>query len=127
MLYNQNMQLEKIIKNNNLKFTAARQILLEIFSKASQPLAYEDIKSQLTMDKATFYRNMSTFEASGILNGFESNDKKRYYEMTDKQHAHFICSKCHNVECLDENFHLHLKDYKVTNIIVHGICTNCCS
>ncbi|CAA6807708.1 MAG: Peroxide stress regulator / Ferric uptake regulation protein [uncultured Sulfurovum sp.] len=121
------MKLEELIKNKKLKFTPARQMLLEIFSKASQPLAYEDIKSQITMDKATFYRNVTTFEASGILNGFESNDKKRYYEMTDKQHAHFICSECHNVECLDEELQFTLKDYKVDNIIVYGVCKKCCA
>ena len=121
------MKLEELIKNKKLKFTPARQMLLEIFSKASHPLSYEDVKAQLTMDKATFYRNMTTFESSGILNGFESNDKKRYYEMTDKLHAHFICSECHHVECLEENPHFLLKNYKVDNIIVHGVCTGCCS
>lgn len=121
------MKLEELIKNKKLKFTPARQTLLEIFSKATQPLAYEDIKSQLTMDKATFYRNMTTFEASGILNAFESNDKKRYYEMADKQHAHFICSECQNVECLDEELEFRLKNYKVNNIIVYGVCRGCCS
>ena len=121
------MQIEELIKNKKLKFTPARQMLLEIFFKASQPLAYEDIKSQITMDKATFYRNMTTFETSGILNAFESNDKKRYYEMTEKQHAHFICSECHSVECLNEVPHFILKNYKIDNIIVHGICTRCCS
>ena len=120
------MKLEELIKTKKLKFTPARQMLLEIFSQASQPLAYEDIKSQITMDKATFYRNMTTFESSGILNGFESNDKKRYYEMADRHHAHFICSECQNVECLDEELHVTLKNYKVDNIIVYGVCKECC-
>ena len=119
------MELEKLIKNNKLKFTPARKMLLEIFSKATQPLAYEDIKSDIAMDKATFYRNMTTFEGTGILNGFESNDKKRYYEMNKKLHAHFICNQCHNVECLEADKHFTLKGYTVENIIVHGICRTC--
>ena len=40
----------------------------------------EDIKSDISMDKATFYRNISKFEEEDILNSFESNDKKRYYK-----------------------------------------------
>jgi len=119
------MEIEELIKNKKLKFTPARKILLEIFSKASEPLSYDDVKSQIAMDKATFYRNMTTFEASGIINGFESNDKKRYYEITEKLHSHFICSACHVVECLEEEKHFSKKGYTVQNIIVHGLCPSC--
>ena len=119
------MEIEELIKNKKLKFTPARKMLLEIFSEASKPLAYEDIKSEIAMDKATFYRNMTRFESSGILNGFESNDKKRYYEMSENVHAHFICTLCHNVECIEADKHLSLKGYTVENIIIHGVCPNC--
>lgn len=61
------MHLKEFIHQKNLKFTVAREEILEIFTKASQPLAYEDIKTQLSMDKATFYRNMTTFEKKNIL------------------------------------------------------------
>jgi Fur family ferric uptake transcriptional regulator len=43
-------------------------------------LSYEDIKSDISMDKASFYRNITKFEEQGILNSFESNDKKRYFD-----------------------------------------------
>lgn len=119
------MQIEELIKNKKLKLTPARKLLLEIFSKTLQPLAYEDIKSEISMDKATFYRNMTTFEELGILNGFESNNKKRYYEMSETLHSHFICSLCHKIECLNEENSFSLKGYKVENVIVHGVCMKC--
>jgi Fur family ferric uptake transcriptional regulator len=119
------MNFQEIVKNKNLKFTPARETILKLFSKATSPLSYEDIKAELSMDKATFYRNMLRFEEEGIFNGFESSDKKRYYELTRKEHAHFICSHCHNVECLDEKPSFEREGYTVENIIIHGKCSAC--
>lgn len=119
------MNFQEIVKNKNIKFTPARESILELFSKANTPLSYEDIKAELHMDKATFYRNMLRFEEEGILNGFESSDKKRYYELGGQEHAHFICSKCHCVECLDETPRFNRKGYRVENIIIHGVCPAC--
>jgi len=119
------MNFQELVKNKNLKFTPARETILKLFSKANSPLAYEDIKAELKMDKATFYRNMLRFEEEGIFNGFESSDKKRYYELTRKEHAHFICRACHSVECLEEKPNFELKGYVVENIILHGRCEKC--
>lgn len=119
------MHLKELIHQKNLKFTPARENILKIFSNASQPLAYEDIKTQLTMDKATFYRNMITFEKENILKSFESNDKKRYYELTQELHPHFICSLCHDIECLKQTIPFYLKGYTINNIVIHGVCPTC--
>lgn len=119
------MNIKELVKNKKLKFTQAREKILEIFVKSSQPLAYEDVKQELQMDKTTFYRNMTIFEKEGIVSGFESSDKKKYYELVDKLHAHFICNKCHSVNCLDSNFFFSLPGHSIDNIIVHGKCKNC--
>ncbi len=37
----------------------------------------KNIKENLFMDKATFYRNITIFEEEQIIDSFESNDKKR--------------------------------------------------
>lgn len=80
------------------------------------------------MDKTTFYRNMSIFEEKGIIHSFESNDKKRYHELLRNSHAHFICSVCNHVSCM-ENFTIpqHTKDGKVETVIVKGTCNTCTS
>jgi len=119
------MHLKQLIHNKNLKFTPAREAILKIFSEASQPLSYENIKTQLSMDKATFYRNMLTFEKHGILNSFESNDKKKYYELKGTIHGHFICRQCHQIKCLNSNFSFLLNEYEIDNIIIHGLCPQC--
>ena len=117
-------QIEKLVHRTNIKLTTARIAILELFYKATKPLCYEEIKNKLSMDKATFYRNIAMFEEENILNSFESNDKKRYYEIQNNPHAHFICSSCSQIECIKEQS-LSLLGYKIENIIIKGICPNC--
>lgn len=119
------MDIKALIKNKKLKFTEARETILRVYEKSSKPLSYEDIKDELQMDKTTFYRNMHIFENKEIVSGFESSDKKKYYELRENLHAHFICGDCHQVECLDSNFLFSLKGKSVDNIIVHGKCERC--
>ena len=118
------MKIEEIIKNKNIKLTTARSALIEILTEAKKPLSYEDIKSDINMDKATFYRNISLFENQDIINSFESNDKKRYFELNVKPHAHFICLSCNKVECIHK-LDLRLNGYEVNNVIVNGKCKSC--
>ena len=118
--------IENIIKDKKIKLTTARITLLDILKKANKPLSYEDIKQDISMDKATFYRNMSKFEEEDITNSFESNDKKRYYELKLSVHGHFVCITCNKIECLD-TLDIKLEGYTINNIIVNGNCKNCTS
>lgn len=120
------MKIEELIKDKNIKLTTARVKLLEILKEANRPLSYEEIKKDISMDKATFYRNISKFEEEGILNAFESNDKKRYYELKLKPHAHFVCVVCNNVECI-KDVDIALPDYEINNVIINGTCRSCLS
>lgn len=118
------MNIETLITKNNIKLTTARLKILELFEKSSKPISYEDIKLDLPMDKATFYRNILKFESEGIVNSFEANDRKRYFELKKNPHAHFVCIHCNTIECID-NIKLNLGNYKVSNIIINGSCPQC--
>jgi Fur family ferric uptake transcriptional regulator len=118
------MKIEELIKDKNIKLTTARVRLLEILKEANRPLSYEEIKNDISMDKATFYRNISKFEEEGILNAFESNDKKRYFEIKHKPHAHFVCVACNRVECI-KDVSITLPGYEVSTVIVNGKCPSC--
>ncbi|WP_084607353.1 Fur family transcriptional regulator [Sulfurospirillum arcachonense] len=119
------LNIENIVKKKNLKLTSARRELLEILFYAKNPLSYEDIKENIVMDKATFYRNIIKFEEENIINSFESNDKKRYFEIFQQPHPHFVCSRCHNIECIKERLDFNLEGYLVENIILKGLCKVC--
>ena len=118
------MKIEQLIKDKNIKLTTARVKLLDILKSSSRPLCYEDVKKDISMDKATFYRNISMFEEEGILNAFESNDKKRYFELKLKPHAHFVCVECNSVECI-KNIDIKLPNYEINNVIINGTCPSC--
>lgn len=120
------MKIEALIKDKKIKLTTARVKLLEIFENAKKPLCYEEIKKDISMDKATFYRNISKFEEEGILNAFESNDKKRYFELQQNEHAHFVCVSCKTVKCMN-NIAIELPEYEVSNVIINGKCPTCCA
>lgn len=117
------MNLEDISKN--IKLTTARRAILEILIDSKKPLCYEDIKDNLSMDKATFYRNIIKFEEEGIISSFESNDKKRYFEIQKIKHSHFICNVCSKIECVHEKPDFNISGYQIDNIIIKGICPNC--
>lgn len=117
--------IKKLI--TNIKLTTAREAILEVLSSAKKPLSYEEIKNLLKtdMDKATFYRNISLFIDEKIVQKFESTNKKWYFELTKKTHAHFICDSCHNITCMNFDLSENFKDYTVNNILLKGICKNC--
>nr|WP_321266325.1 Fur family transcriptional regulator [uncultured Sulfurimonas sp.] len=118
------MQIENIIKDKNLKLTLARRELLEILIEENKPISFENIKNKISMDKATFYRNISIFEDNNIVKSFESNDKKRYYELQNTPHPHFICNVCNAIKCLKSE-DIKLEGYTVVDIIYKGVCKNC--
>jgi len=118
------MSIEELIKDKNIKLTTARVALLEILKKADKPLSYEDIKNDISMDKATFYRNIAKFEEEGILNAFESNDKKRYFELKLNPHAHFVCVSCNKIKCI-KDIDIQLPDCEINNVIINGKCPEC--
>jgi Fur family ferric uptake transcriptional regulator len=109
----------------NIKLTTARKSILELLVNSNKPLSYEDMKDNISMDKATFYRNITIFEEENLISSFESNDKKRYFELKETQHSHFICSSCSKIECIHEKLEINLPDYKIENIIIKGICKSC--
>ena len=118
------MKIEALIKDNNIKLTTARVKLLETLQEANRPMCYEEIKKDISMDKATFYRNITKFEEAGILNAFESNDKKRYFEVKVNPHAHFVCVSCNGVECIND-IDISLQGYEINNVIINGKCATC--
>jgi Fur family transcriptional regulator, ferric uptake regulator len=119
------MKISAILEEKKLKLTSARKDLLEILQKEGRPVCFEDIKDQIEMNKATFYRNISTFENKAIVNSFEVNDKKRYYEIQKTPHMHFVCNSCNQIECLRGIEPVKVEGYIISDIILKGICKEC--
>ncbi len=119
------MQKEKIkelTKNSTMRVTKARSEILNILIDANRPLCYDDF--DLSMDKATFYRNIAKFEEEKLINKFESDDKKWYFEIASAPHAHFICKACKKIECINDA-KIELVGYLVESVTLKGICKDC--
>lgn len=119
------MDIENIIEEKKLNRTNARKELLEILRQENKPVSFEDVKDRLHMDKATFYRNVAKFESELILNSFESNNKKKYYELSESPHAHIVCNICNTIECLKDLAPTKIEGYKIDAMIFKGVCKKC--
>lgn len=118
-------KINNLTNITNIKLTNARKSILELLISSNKPLSYEDMKDNISMDKATFYRNITIFEEESIISSFESNDKKRYFEIAKTPHSHFICSTCSKIECIHKKLDFNMPEYKIENIIIKGICKDC--
>lgn len=117
--------LQNVFQEYDIKFTTARASILEVLKVANSPLSYEQIKEKMsvTMDKATFYRNIAKFEELGMVHKFESDDRKWYFELSSTTHAHFICEQCHKITCM--NVDIGNVEGEVTSIVLKGTCKEC--
>lgn len=113
---------EELISGLAIRSTKARAEILDTLVKATKPLCYDEFT--LSMDKATFYRNISKFEEEGIVGKFESDDKKWYFEIMEKPHAHFICKVCKKIECI-ESVEPKMDGYRIESAIFKGVCPTC--
>lgn len=118
---------KEILIDADIKITQARLSILEILLKSNSPMSYEDVKPSLpkSINKTTFYRNMSIFETKGIVNKFESQDRVWLYELTSCKHAHFMCDVCKKVICIDYELPLKIDDLQVKSITLKGKCKDC--
>lgn len=120
------MNIKEKIHLKGLKLTQPRQKILTILSDQAHPMSYEDYAAiDPNMDKSTFYRNMQTFETAQIVHGIESEDGRRYYEITDDVHPHFICQKCHSITCLSPVNAPKIAGFQISSVTYKGICPKC--
>ncbi len=114
--------LRELTKNSNFRITKARNEILDTLINASRPLCYDDFN--LAMDKATFYRNISKFEDEKLVQKFESDDKKWYFEIIKQPHAHFLCKSCKKIECV-AHVNIILSGYFIDTVLLKGVCSVC--
>ena len=121
------MEAQKYLNQYGIKSTKARQGIVKVLCQANAPLNFDQILAsmEIRIDKATFYRNMALFESKGMVNKFESDERKWYYELMPSDHAHFICESCHSVQCVDMPLPPSVDGKQVTSAILKGRCEKC--
>lgn len=88
--------------------TSARVLVLDTLLNAPLPLSHPEIQKQITapIDRVTIYRVLDWLSTQGFVHSVISPDKTRRFKAnthhTQHQHAHFECTVCGQVYCLDE-------------------------
>jgi Fur family ferric uptake transcriptional regulator len=135
-------EFRQLIKENGLKFTKQRELVLKILYDNSGHFTPENIYNlikssypDITIGIATIYRTLALLEESNMVNSISFGSKGKKYELGIKDHHdHLICIECGRlIEFQDEIIEKRQEaiskkfDFKMTghtmNII--GICKDC--
>ena len=119
-----------------MRLTPQRKEILDILSKANQPLSAEMIFDKLAKDSinlSTVYRSLDLFFEKELISKSFMNHSTYYY-LNHKDHHHYmICMHCQKMYEIDCHIHhaaneiAHKHDFKITHhdMTVYGYCRAC--
>ncbi|HFQ61331.1 MAG TPA: transcriptional repressor [Epsilonproteobacteria bacterium] len=135
-------KFKTLLKNNTLKFTKQRELILKFLYENDDHFTPEDIYMLLKKEYpdinigiATVYRTLTLLEESGIASSISFGVQGKKYELgLKKHHDHLICTACGNIiEFFDETierqqekiakkFNFQMTDHTMKIV---GLCENC--
>ncbi|MEA1879790.1 MAG: transcriptional repressor [Campylobacterota bacterium] len=135
-------KFKAILKNNTLKFTKQRELILKFLYENDAHYTPEDIYTllkeehpEINMGIATVYRTLTLLEESGIASSISFGVQGKKYELgLKKHHDHLICTKCNTIieffddtieerqEDIAKKFNFQMTDHTMKII---GLCENC--
>lgn len=133
------LNAEDTLKRAGLQKTAQRLAVLDILTRAEQPLAAGDVFQRLPgeqkINRVTVYRILSSYTRKGIIREFESKRGIRYYEWAwplTPPHPHFNCRVCGTMICMTDFLSsgpweqmVNQPDFVIENISISGLCGLC--
>lgn len=132
--------LEEILKNNNVRPTAMRTLVLQYLLNKDIAVSLTDIENYFdSVERTTVYRTIKTFEVKGIVHQIDDGSGITKYALCEKGcnceietdlHLHFHCNNCNETVCLTEH---KIPQIKVpngfvsenVNLVIKGICDKC--
>jgi Fur family transcriptional regulator, ferric uptake regulator len=134
-------ELKQAIRAVGLRSTSPRISVLKALRVAQAPISHAELYEKLQgegMDRTTVYRNLLDLTDAGLVERTDLGDHVWRFELKrDKgvhrqSHAHFTCTDCGTVECLDA------VDFKVkapnapravakrqVDVQLRGLCDDC--
>jgi Fur family ferric uptake transcriptional regulator len=133
------MNAKDWLQKKNIKITANRILILEVFLHTNYALSMADILEKLPWaDKATVFRTLKTFEKNALIHIIDDGSKSGKYalcsdacEITSHRiHPHFHCEKCGKTICLtaqDVNIPKLADSFTVNtySLVINGVCDIC--
>jgi len=131
-----------LLKENTLKFTKQRELVLKFLYENNGHFTPEDIYTLLKQQNpginigiATVYRTLSLLETSKIASSISFGVQGKKYELgLKKHHDHLICVKCGEIiEFFDKTIEERQEDiakqfnFQMTGhtMKIEGLCENC--
>lgn len=103
---------ERILAGRGVRTTRARIDVLSVLLAAGQALTHHEVEGRLKkahdIDRVTLYRVLEWLTEQGIAHKLSGDDRVWRFSVTGPAHAatgahaHFQCSDCGKVICLDE-------------------------
>ena len=135
-------KFQTLLKENSLKFTKQRELVLKFLYENDGHFTPEDIYTllkeqypEVNIGIATVYRTLTLLETSNIASSISFGVQGKKYELgLKKHHDHLICTQCGDIiEFFDETienrqeeiakkFNFHMTDHTMKII---GLCENC--
>ena len=136
------LEFKNILKQNKLKFTSQREIILYTLYNNTQHFTSEELYmlikedySELSIGIATVYRTLSLLEENGIVSSISLGIQGKKYEIANKpHHDHIICETCHKIVEFENDEIENLQHtiatengFKLTSHLMqlYGICKEC--
>ena len=135
-------KFKKILKNNQLKFTAPREAILYTLYNHTKHLTSEDlyllVKQEfpnLNIGIATVYRTLALLEENHLVSSISLGIQGKKFELANKgHHDHLICESCGKIVEFENNKIEQLQQeiaeqngFKLTNHLMqlYGLCSSC--
>jgi Fur family ferric uptake transcriptional regulator len=135
-------KFKALLKENALKFTKQRELILKFLYENEDHYTPEDIymliKQQhpdINIGIATVYRTLTLLEESKIVSSISFGIQGKKYELgLKKHHDHLICTKCGDIiefyddtiekrqEAIAEKFNFKMTAHTMK---IEGICEDC--
>ena len=131
-----------LLKNNSLKFTIQREVILETMYSSDEHLTPESLHHliqekhpELKTGIATVYRTLALLEESSMVTSLSFGAQGKKYELGAKEHHdHLICTECGTItEFVDEQ--IEARQHAITDELgfkmkdhsmqIYGICKKC--
>ncbi len=131
-----------LLKQNSLKFTSQREIILQTLYQNPHHFTPEDLyllikenHPDLTIGITTVYRTLNLLEENSLVTSLSFGINGKKFELSNKpHHDHLICQKCGKIiefhdpkiEQLQEKI-AKIHDFKLTHHLMqlYGICKKC--
>ncbi len=133
---------KKLLRQNNLKYTTQRELILNIIYNNSGHFTPEDIYNlikenhpDVKLGIATIYRTLTLLEDANIVSSISFGTQGKKYEFGLKEHHdHLVCLECGGIEeffddTIEKQQEIIAKkfNFKMTNHVmkITGICEDC--